>query len=821
MGRPLFIFCLLTTACIWMGCRLDIFSNGKEQVSQGRELLLQEEAVLIQGRVYEQDSESIYLESIEIMKAAPGQQGEYQSIPASSPVSFTIPKKIKIKCEYSLQEHGKQPKLGSTVLVTGDFVAFSAARNPGQFDARNYYEGQNICGKLQDCRVLQESEDYSFLLEGLRQLRQECSDRIYRLLPAKEASVLNTILLGEKRAMDGELKELYREAGILHIASISGLHVMLIAMFLLGLLRRLGAPLWLAGISSSILLMLYGVMTGMSTSAVRAIAMFLIRMLGMVLGRTYDMLTALGLVGMLMVACHPAYLQDAGFLLSFGAVLGIGILQPALKTKEQWRLVRRRFLPSTLVWLGKRGGKSLQGVVDAFRNGMAVKLALLPTLLWYYYEIPVYSWVLNLLIIPSISVLTVVGFGMMLLPTLAFLAPLEQELLQLYTRLSLWTLEWPAHTWNPGRPEVWTVVVYYLLVVLAIVLRSKKFFDWMNQISSRRCSKTKLMGGILGCARVLPLVFLVAGICLLGYHPREMGVTFLDVGQGDCICVETASGQVYLFDCGSSSESKVGQYVLKPYLKYYGIDEIDGLFLSHPDSDHCNGALELLTHQQDWGIRVRQVVLPDASGADSKRLNDKAQIMGMVDGKQMLQAGGRELTSQKWKDIWAVAGCPVVYVSAGHIAMTDDIRLTCLHPRPNHDYEDGNQASQCFYLEVGGDKQNPLRVLLTGDVEGDGEVQLLETLRHYGISRVDVLKVAHHGSKNGTSEEFLKQIDAEIAVISCGERNVYGHPHAETLERLTRDGAVIMTTSERGAVNVQKGQVLDVQTWQSPTKDRK
>lgn len=298
------------------------------------------------------------------------------------------------------------------------------------------------------------------------------------------------------------------------------------------------------------------------------------------------------------------------------------------------------------------------------------------------------------------------------------------------------------------------MVMYYLLLGMVIWLKHRVGQRW------------------------LPMVLLVTGIVLLGYHPKENRVTFLDVGQGDCICVETDAGQVYLFDCGSSSQSNVGQYVLKPYLKYYGIHEIDGLFLSHPDSDHCNGAIELLANQQKWGITVKQVILPDAFSGHSE--------------------GNRQ---QEWEEILAVAGCPVEYVSAGDVAVSGDIRLLCLHPGAGQRYEDSNQYSQCFYLELGAGEE-PLTLLLTGDVEGAGEVQLQEALTRYGISRVDVLKVAHHGSMNGTSEELLEQMDARIAVISCGERNAYGHPHEEALERLWQDGAVIMTTPECGAVRI-------------------
>ena len=138
---------------------------------------------------------------------------------------------------------------------------------------------------------------------------------------------MSTMLLGDDAGLDREIKELYKRNGIVHILSISGLHITLIGMTLYRLLRRMGMPVWPAALAGSGILILYGIMTGLGVSALRAIAMYLIRMLGEVLGRTYDMLTALGVAGAVTLLFNPMYLCHAGFLLSYGAVLGMGVLK--------------------------------------------------------------------------------------------------------------------------------------------------------------------------------------------------------------------------------------------------------------------------------------------------------------------------------------------------------------------------------------------------------------------------------------------------------------------------------------------------------------
>lgn len=801
--RPLLVFCLLTVACIRIGCGLGLLPRAGNQVSKAEQFLSTQDTLLLQGQVCERSEESFYLKSIIILQTATEQS------------SIKLPTNMKLICKLNGKQYSEeyqQVKMGSTVLVSGDFATFSKASNPGQFDARAYYGGQNICGNLWDCEVQAISMEYNLLQESLYRLRQKWSERIYELMPQREASVLNTILLGEREQMDQETKELYKAGGILHIASISGLHVMLIAMGIYKLLRKCYCPVIPACVLSSVILVLYGMMTGMSTSAIRAIAMFLLRMLAQIVGRTYDMLTALGLVGAVMATVHPDYLWDAGFLLSFGAVMGMGLLAPALKATSEKRRVIRKVPPKHLELILKHLGKELTGLRDSFYTCLAVNLAILPIQLWFYYEVPVFSLLLNLLIIPSVSILAVLGFLLMLVPALGWLAPLPEQILVLYRQLCLFWQSWPAHTWTPGRPEVWQIVVYYGVLVVVVLMRSGNCNlrpdSGLHRSNRRRIGKfgRSVFGGEKKCRfpgpGVLAWCSILLGVCILGIPlPRDSSVTFLDVGQGDCICVETASGEVYVFDCGSSSESKVGQYILMPYLKYHGIREIDGLFISHGDKDHCIGALELLENGDEWGIEVRQLILPEIEETQrSEKLDELLTAAGHfvpTDSKDINLAYGQE----KLNTEWVSDTIPVSFVSAGDYVENNDLKLLCLHPREDSSYIESNQYSQCFYIQLG-ESGEELRLLLTGDVEGLGEQELIEQLKKHKIEEIDVLKVAHHGSRYSTSEEVLEQITPRVAVISCGEENSYGHPHREVLERLGDIGGEIFVTADRGAVTI-------------------
>ncbi len=272
-------------------------------------------------------------------------------------------------------------------------------------------------------------------------------------------------------------------------------------------------------------------------------------------------------------------------------------------------------------------------------------------------------------------------------------------------------------------------------------------------------------------------------IAVLGVRPAPVdSVTFLDVGQGDCVLVRTASGQCYLFDCGSSSRKMVGKYVLLPYLKYCGIHTLDGVFVSHPDTDHANGVLELLAMGEESGIGIKQLILPEIEK------ESRQDQLG-----ELLEA------------VWDVT--PVGYLSAGDGWSGGGTEFTCLHPPEEFPGKEPNAYSECILVEFGKEKsgsgkENGWSLLLTGDVEGKGEEALLGELSAREIGRVTVLKVAHHGSRNSTAEELLEQISPLLAVISCGRDNSYGHPHPELLKRLSDSGAHVVQTSLTGAVTV-------------------
>ncbi len=750
MKRPLAMVALATAIVmmVWLGwCDT---GRGLDEKPEG---MISGEMVTLTGRVYdvqERDNYGttrlwIYLDSIIVQETV---------------------KSYHLICQ---TDNAYRPRLGSRIRVTGQFETFSQATNPGEFDAQKYYASLNIGGMLKKAEVTAEGSKYSVVKEALFGLREYWKERLYRYFPEKEASVLSAMLLGDRTQLHEGTKELYMQNGIIHILSISGLHITLMGMGLYKLLRRAGCPIIVAALAGGLMLFLYGIMTGMGVSALRAIGMYLVRMSGEILGRTYDMLTALGFMGLVMLAGSTERLSQVGFLLSFGSLCGIGVIMPALvlEDDDKWSACLR----------GKVNGR-LKGILaslvksvwKAALPGIAVTLTMLPIQLYYYFEIPVYSIILNLLVLPFMGILMAVGLIVMILPGMFWAAQLDVLILDGFEWLCQVFGNLPYHTWNSGAPKVWQIIAYYVLLVYSIHVNIK--LPRNIKLKSFRCQ------------RIFRIMVLFIAILLLGWRGREhLSVTFLDVGQGDGICVQTKK-ETYLFDCGSSSEKSIGEYVLIPYLKHEGISHLEGIFVSHPDKDHISGILELLALSEAKGITIERLIFPDL--AEGRMESEFSSLLEAVD---KMEEGKPE----------------VLTMSAGSFWQSGEVLFTCLHPPADSEKNNSNAYSQCFLVEY-----EDFTMLLTGDVEGEGEEKLLQELKGKSIGELDLLKVAHHGSKYSTGEEMLALLKPDIAVISCGEDNSYGHPHEEIIQRLDEVGSEILTTPQCGAITVKIRREIEI-----------
>lgn len=621
------------------------------------------------------------------------------------------------------------------VSLQGTTRCFDAARNPGNFDQRLYYAKQDIYGIVWCDKVLEISGEKNHLMESLYQFKMKWKENIYEVMDEEQGSILAAMLLGEKGDMEPEMKELYQKNGIGHILAISGLHISFIGLGIYKIIRRTGLGYISAGVLAILVLSLYTLIIGFSVSVIRAYVMLLFRIGADMSGHVYDMITALMVAAGVTVGMQPLYLMDAGFLLSYGAILGILFVLPIL---EDIFRCRKKFLSGVLASVG-------------------INVMLFPIMLWFYYEIPTYSLLLNFIIIPLTSVLLGMGMtgslmGLIIWPAGNLCLYICKFILYVFEVLNRVGSKLPCWRIVVGQPKMWQMILYYIILMIGIIVIRKR----------RNRTQRRVMFSIL-CASLSFATFLMA------YRPAgNLTVTMLDVGQGDAIFLRGPKGNTYLIDGGSSDVEGLGKYRMEPFLKSQGVGTLDYVFVTHGDTDHCSGIEEMLK-RQDVGVEIRRLVLP-ANWKEDDALIELAQI-------------AKE------------SGVPVVMIEAGKCIAEGKLQLECIQPATSDLHLSGNAGSLVLSAEFG-----EFSMLFTGDVEAEGENVLV---RRLAGQRFTVLKVAHHGSKNSTTEAFLQNVKPEVAIISAGEGNSYGHPHKETIRRLQNTGCQILETVKNGAITLQ------------------
>lgn len=392
--------------------------------------------------------------------------------------------------------------------------------------------------------------------------------------------------------------------------------------------------------------------------------------------------------------------------------------------------------------------KSVVNMGNTIGLSVCIQLVTLPLSMYFYCEISVYSVFVNACILPFMGVLLSLGLlgGMLGMadPMLGavVLKPAE-GILVYYESICSGAGKLPNAKFITGRPSVEWMIVYAAVIGICLYL------VW------HRGKKRYLAGAV------------VALLCLLLF-PAKHGfeIDVLDVGQGDGIFIQNDNGEHFFVDGGSSDVANIGEYRILPFLKSRGIRAVKGWIVSHADADHISGLVELL--QQ--GYPVESLIF--------------AEDMVRDDAMESLLAQAER------------AGCEILYVSAGMEFGSGDVVFTVLGPGEGSG-EDRNASSLSLLLEYQG-----FQGIFTGDIGAEQERELLEEGMLLPYGKVDFYKAAHHGSDHSNSEAFLETVSPRITVVSCAEKNSYGHPGKEAVKRIKAAGSRMFLTMKQGQIRV-------------------
>ena len=685
--------------------------------------------------------------------------------------------------------------------INGDYICMSgtvsvpdSATNPGTFDQYIYLRNKGYYLCISN-GTIESGNHRPYSIEGfLYGIKNRCTKIIDNSFDSESAGIVKAMLVADKSTLDKNIKKLYSENGIAHIMAISGVHVAIIGMTLYGFLRKLRIGRLISGTFSIAIIILYGIMTGMSSSTERAVIMLILSIAAEYFGRKTDAPTSMGFAMIIMVLGNPYVILDAGFQLSFAAITGVTVVAPQLRKLLG---VFKRFIKAADEKKKQKHKKIMSlrkmiiKLIDALVVGIASFITTTPVIIYYYYQFPPYSIFINLIVIPLVSLIVggsilVVLTGLFFTGAAVVMTYPVRLILFSYKHLCIFASGLPGASVLVGHISIGMVFVYYLSVVL--------IFAILRMI---RIGKTERGGPILYL--MLATVLFLTVVYEVYSYDKSLKIVYMDVGQGDGVLLRTSGHGGILIDGGSSSNKRVGEYVMVPVLKYYGVSEIEYAFVSHGDVDHVSG-LEYLLNEEQSGVHVVNLVLPEYGDQDA------------------LQELKSEATANNVNIIYMKPGDNITY----NHQHAETINIECLYPdeEAGQGVLDTNNLSMILKttitwdvreadienLNKSSDSDASLSLLFVGDAGIAAEKRLIELYEKNSLGEIsdsiacDILKVGHHGSRNSSGSDFLKRVSAMYGIISCGKDNRYGHPHAETLERLKMADTKYMTTKAHGAI---------------------
>ncbi|WP_312093282.1 DNA internalization-related competence protein ComEC/Rec2 [Niallia sp.] len=647
--------------------------------------------------------------------------------------------KIDTEKEKAFLEEAKV--IGKTCMLKGGLSLPTSQRNENGFNYRQYLENKSIYWifSIENLDLTNCVKEKDFILL-LKQLREKGMIWIAKHFSETTIPIAEALIFGDLGMMDEDLQTAYQRLGIIHLLAISGSHVVVLVGILYFVMIRFGLTKERASTVLLLLLPIYAVLTGLSPSVIRAVLTSMI-LLAKNKFRILSPLPMIDIISIVFCFClimQPRMLFSIGFLLSF--IVCVFLIISFTLIKEYQSSTVKMYFFTTFV----------------------SEYAVIPVILYCFFEIPTLSLLANLIFIPFYTVIVLPC--LIILYVLSFLFPQNLSLfsfpldivLMLADKMVLKLASYPFSTLILGRPSFFFLCAYIV---------SLPIFFYLYENISKKSRKW------LYCLPIL----LVSLQFINNAYLSKGEITFIDVGQGDSILINLPNNKgTYLIDTGGTvtfpmedwqmrdEPFEVGENTVVPFLKSKGIYTIDKLILTHGDLDHIGGSTAVMEQ-----LRVKEIIYPNVIG---ERSVEEERLFALAEKKHI----------------------PIRFVQAGQKWSVGKDSFWVLSPLENKELTKNNGSIVIFA------KISNIKWLFTGDIEKEGEQALLREFPL--LKNIDILKVGHHGSKTSSTSEFIERLKPRIAVISVGENNLYHHPSKEVLTTLNENKVKVFRTDENGGI---------------------
>lgn len=741
---------------------------------------------------------------------------------------------LKIKGEYKdkyivKSKYGKRfylyvnPKeefdYGDILEVKGIFSKVNKATNEYCFDYREFLKQKKIDGNIKEIKVnLLRKNSMLCKISNAKIKLNKYIDENYSDIAS---GFLKTLLLGEMNEIEKEIKEDFTKANISHILAISGMHISIIILVIKNTMQILKFDKRLEKIFLNLLIICYIFFIDYPISAIRVAITQVILLITFFTNRKSNFYNTISITLFIILLLNPYNIESTAMQLSFGGICGIYLfykfikkmffykfciqkktVKEALKENKNEdenedvnanintkvnRNIRKNIknICQTVI----KSNKLKQIVIDSLCLNISVQIFIFP-IVWYKFNfISITSFIPSILISLFIFPILILGY-------LSFFEILIQKfisigiiskinnfiILKMLNLISILS-KIPLLSIYLKRPNEIFIVSYYVVLILCIKIIQKDKLAELLHIWRIKSGKVPIKQYIrvkfkknndfkrIVLIVILDIVIIFQSFVQDNFLKNEVEIYFLDVGQGDSTIIRTAKNKTIVIDGGEGEKSgfDYGKNVLFPFLINKGVRKIDFLIFSHFDSDHCGGLIYLLEN-----IKVDNILI----GKQFEKNENLEYIVNLANKKHVkiieLQAGNK-------------------------INIEKNSSLEILWPSETENISENsinNNSLVCKFV------YKNFSMLLTGDIESIAEEKLLGKYKNTNRLNANILKIAHHGSKTSSIQEFLDGVNPKIALIGVGRKNKFGHPNQEVLERLKEKGIQIYRTDQNGEIQI-------------------
>ena len=639
---------------------------------------------------------------------------------------------------------------GDEIQLTGLFTKPETQRNYKGFDYSKYLKTLNIFGNIDVQDIIKRDKRVNIHVY-VNTIYLKIKKIFYKSFEKQNASILCGIVLGDTIGINNYIKEKFSDSNIAHTLAISGMHIGYITGFCTFFIIIFGKR---KGYFITIfVLLVYISIIGFHPSAIRASIMAILMLCSKIIYKKSDIWTNISFSCLILLLYNPYLIMNSGFILSYIGTIGIIVFSHNFKPKSK--------------------------IIKSIGITVSVFISIFPILAVCFHKIPILNLFISCIIGTIVALCLILGIFFIIFNSLnfkvRFIIDILNILISFFINIAEFGAKIPLGKIYIISPSMFFIIIYYFIVIL-VFFRYKLYHTKSRTFFTRRIRnlisllKYKIKSNKKRCISLAVLI--IISFTIIRAIPNNLKIYFVDVGQGDsCLIITPENKKILLDGGGSTSENNdVGKNVLIPYLLNRGITKLDYIIVSHFDTDHVGGLLTVMEK-----LKVDKVII-------SKQGENSANL-------------------EKFKEIISKKNTNVKVVGKGdRVQIEKNLYLDILWPDNQNLISDNILNNNSIVVKL---NYKSFSMLFTGDIEEIAEKEILKQYKNnLNVLNSTILKVAHHGSKTSSTQEFLDAVKAKIALIGVGENNKFGHPNEEVIKMLRDMRTRIYRTDKMGEITM-------------------